>query len=1098
MSESTDMLLSRPVTEWPLILCGPILRRVDASSVSVFVALRFRRRITLKIFACDTQGAPATSLGQSAPMETRRLGQRLHVAVITAYGLSLQPLQLCGYDLEFARVTSDPEDDGPALASLQSLGLLGGADALGYLDGTLPTFRVLTDRANALEFIHASCRKLHGEGTDAFPHIDELIKGLRLHEFKRPQMMFLTGDQIYADDVAGPLSPVLTEVGNLLLGWTQEEVIPTDYGNAPISTCWPGLRNLVVNQAGFKAKTEPSACHLLGLGEYYAMYLIAWSDAVWPASFPDPAMIYPDDVFKQGGGNHNPFDSVPSSSVYGAILGHARAFIGNGATWREQAAELLRIKKTLPAVRRLMANVPIFMMFDDHEVTDDWNFDRGWHQRVYESALGRRIIGNALSAYAVFQAWGNDPLGEFEPTQPGGQLVSALEDIGALDGTTYTDGNPAYERAHTLMRVAPQSTPDGVTWDYGFERGNYRLIVLDTRTRRGITHEGQADLMPPSELDRQITARARTTKAVTLVLSPAPVIGHPFHERVIGVYGGNIDPKYIDKESWWNEDRPEAFEGILDHLSQAQRVIILSGDVHYGFTSTMRYWNQRPGREAQAAIVQLCSSALKNEDGNTRTLGAAATEAQRDMLQAGGAGAGLVLGGGTPLGVVAGGLAGNALADAVIPPEREDYVGWSAGPVTLTRADGKTRKVLTKPPVCLLEKGVVQTADRIPEWRYRLGFACDLINGRGGIAIPPAQKPPVNEEFLALKQRLAQELRVTSNNNSDLIVVGRNNFGTVTVLGEPPHLAAMHKLWFRPRGQPILPILPILPYTTHFASLDIPDGSESLPLSATPPAAGLPDLSAWADVMSFRPTPALQDKVRQLDLQSPGKWFFHRLESGWGEINLDYYAVCIDKMPRSLPGDSAGTSRIVTPEELCQYVRHNMVTPSTVVNEEHASFRPYGPSDGTAWKGTSTDALGALISIDMQLAPLPVPVEDGTVMVTHSDDTSWTFSTVHSPNDGSHPVSGNRRFGVLLADDGNTYVYTLGADRVTNQAIGQTPGAQLVWLGADKLWRSFQERISELVNTHGGSAKVLAPNSRRYDWSSVMSAYYSPKSDWQR
>ncbi|MDP1678660.1 MAG: hypothetical protein Q8L02_00795 [Candidatus Nitrotoga sp.] len=1041
------------------------MRRVDANSISVFIALRFKRSITMNVFACDNKGAPTTlSLGHST-FETRRFGQRLHVAVITVTGLTLKPLQLYAYDLSFQKTSNDDaEDTGPTDSSLQSLGLLSGATSLGYEEGYKPTFRMPSDQANSLEFIHASCRKLHGEGKDAFPHIDEIIKELRLSEFKRPQMMFLTGDQIYADDVAGPLSSVLAEIANALLGWAEEEKIPTSYGDAPISTCWPGLRNLIV-KADFKAENEASACHLLGLGEYYAMYLMAWSDAVWPENLPDPTVIYPGEVFKNGQGRRDPLGGKNSSSFYEDVLSHASTFIGDGTNWKDQVSELGRIKASLPAVRRLMANVPIFMMFDDHEITDDWNFDRDWHERVYGSILGRRIIGNGLSAYAIFQGWGNDPLGEFATNKPGNQLLSALEIIGRLNGATYNESNETYKLARTLMRVIPESTVIGVTWDYSFELGDYRVIALDTRTRRDITHEGQIDLMPISELDRQITNRTITTKTLSLILSPAPVIGLPFHERILLETAGERFSKVVDREPWWTSKRPEAFEALLDRLSLLERVIILTGDVHFASTSTIRYWNDRPGRVARAAIVQLCSSGLKNEDWKHRMLG----NAGRTDISA-----------------------NSIVGYAVVPPEREEYVGWMTGPVIFTPTRGIIKwntapNVSTKSPIIhrLEVDSIDYTSNKVPSWRYRLGFSVDLRNQRGYQLAAP-EKAPSNEGYLAKRIRLGQEQRISIKNNSNLILVGYNNFGRVSVFGTQPHLGVFHKLWFRSEGQLIHP------YTIHFADLDNPNNSEAPPFSPTRPEVGLPDLSAWADLISFRPEYTQQNKLHQLNIQNPGKWFFHRLDSCWGKINLDYYSVKIHPMPRSLPDDPSGLVRTgpVTIEELFQYVRRKLLVEDAVVNSLLTKFRPYGSTDETAWLGSVSDALGALISIR-------IPLNEGTVMVTQVDSTSWTFSTLNSPADNSHPVCGNRRFGIFLAEDGKIHIYTMGADRCTDLLIATTPAVEGVWFGADKVWRSFQENIVELVKKHDGYAEIITPISRRYDWSIVASAYFSPKNDWQ-
>ena len=63
----------------------------------------------------------------------------------------------------------------------------------------------------------------------------------------------------------------------------------------------------------------------------------------------------------------------------------------------------------LPKVRRALANVPVYMMLDDHEVTDDWNLNPMWKDRVYTNPLGKTILRNGILAYALFQGWGNDP-----------------------------------------------------------------------------------------------------------------------------------------------------------------------------------------------------------------------------------------------------------------------------------------------------------------------------------------------------------------------------------------------------------------------------------------------------------------------------------------------------------------------------------------------------------------------------------------------------------------------------------------------------------------------------------------------------------------
>ena len=91
--------------------------------------------------------------------------------------------------------------------------------------------------------------------------------------------------------------------------------------------------------------------------------------------------------------------------------------------------------RTLPRVRRALANIATYMIFDDHDVTDDWNLHRRWHEHVHGRPLGRRLVQNALAAYAVFQGWGNEP-GQFTADRPGGRLLAALAGWDGQEGVT--------------------------------------------------------------------------------------------------------------------------------------------------------------------------------------------------------------------------------------------------------------------------------------------------------------------------------------------------------------------------------------------------------------------------------------------------------------------------------------------------------------------------------------------------------------------------------------------------------------------------------------------------------------------------------------
>src|SRR5262249_50983870 len=80
------------------------------------------------------------------------------------------------------------------------------------------------------------------------------------------------------------------------------------------------------------------------------------------------------------------------------------------ARYAIKVEQMTRFYEALPRVRRTLANVPTYMIVDDHDVTDDWNLNPIWVDRVSNTTFGRAILRNALASYTVFQDWGNDPV----------------------------------------------------------------------------------------------------------------------------------------------------------------------------------------------------------------------------------------------------------------------------------------------------------------------------------------------------------------------------------------------------------------------------------------------------------------------------------------------------------------------------------------------------------------------------------------------------------------------------------------------------------------------------------------------------------------
>jgi hypothetical protein len=286
------------------ILAGPILRRVERDLVAVWVALSAPGQVDVELFR--GQG-PRSSLGALVPRKpaasdtdthTIRIGEHLHVVVSIwepAEPAGLDPGEMYSYDL-VVRLTGDSD------TRLGDLGLLSDHAtapvwlALGYHDGWLPSFATVPNDIADLRIIQGSCRGSTETGRDAFPPIDDLIGGVLTDPTQRPHLMFLTGDQIYADESAAEQLDLLQSVSRHLLGG--QETITVDFPGKdqpveetvtyPLTHFPPGRRGHPLNDiAGFTSTSTDS--HMMGLGEYAALYLSAWSTVTWSSATVTPA-----------------------------------------------------------------------------------------------------------------------------------------------------------------------------------------------------------------------------------------------------------------------------------------------------------------------------------------------------------------------------------------------------------------------------------------------------------------------------------------------------------------------------------------------------------------------------------------------------------------------------------------------------------------------------------------------------------------------------------------------------------------------------------------------------------------------------------------
>jgi hypothetical protein len=596
----------------PLILAGPMLRRTEPEAVTIWLALKAPRRVTLRIYATrDGRELQQNHVLLEGSRATIQLGHSLYIVAVTAAPLDshrLKPGQIYTYDLTF----------GNPAESLSSA--LNAPDfpytTVSYFEHHLPTFALPPEDLNDLKIVHTSCNKPHGGGRDVFPLLDGLLEQTAPDPYSRPHQLFLTGDQIYADDVADPLLWATQVVSRALLGWEDTLLL----GNNPTkpSELQPGQRSEIAETwGGFTAmlphKPENAKSHLLSWGEYCAMYLLVWSPVLWPDRFPAGQKVCTDGKLAQ--------------------------------QWDREVKAIAPVARELRRVRRALANIPTYTIFDDHEISDDWYLNREWCDRVPGKPFGRQVLQNGLLAYALFQAWGNTPE-QFAAGQPGEKLLQAAEqwsisagndekawhEIGEYLGMPDLDpqtGLPKFKRDREVLILARSDR--ALDWHYTVRSPKHEVIVTDTRTWRGYPVDAPNHAPPmllcPTAFEQQLEhplARANETNVeATLVVLPTNLVSLGIIDRVHHweLQRGNTFGSDVG-DSW--NIHSEAFIQLLETLTQQRdRLIILSGDIHYSCAVRLTYWSHSSSqtgvaRPVRAAVLaQLTSSAIKNADWKT-------------------------------------------------------------------------------------------------------------------------------------------------------------------------------------------------------------------------------------------------------------------------------------------------------------------------------------------------------------------------------------------------------------------------------------------------------------------------------------------------
>ncbi|MFG2170774.1 alkaline phosphatase D family protein [Streptomyces niveus] len=265
-----------------------------------------------------------------------------------------------------------------------------------------------------------------------------------------------------------------------------------------------------------------------------------------------------------------------------------------------------------PQVRWLLSTVPSCMIFDDHDVIDDWNTSASWLAEMRTKPWWQERILSGLMSYWVYQHLGNLSPAELAADK----LYAAVR--AESDGT----------RRLREFAVEADADPACVRWSYRRDFGRTRLLMVDSRAAR-VLAEGHREILDPDEArwvrDQALTDPEDRDHLLIGTSLPwlLPPLVHDAESWNAALAGGERGPRWArfgeklrraaDLEHW--AAFPTSFEKLASLLAEVgsgpaapATVCVLSGDVHHAYVAEPLWRTDQP----RSRVVQLTCSPVHN------------------------------------------------------------------------------------------------------------------------------------------------------------------------------------------------------------------------------------------------------------------------------------------------------------------------------------------------------------------------------------------------------------------------------------------------------------------------------------------------------
>jgi hypothetical protein len=265
-----------------------------------------------------------------------------------------------------------------------------------------------------------------------------------------------------------------------------------------------------------------------------------------------------------------------------------------------------------PTIRWLLSTLSTAMIFDDHDVHDDWNISEAWLEEMRSHEWWNRHILGALASYWVYQHLGNLSPGDHQEDE----LLRRVKEA--------DDAEPVLEE---FARRADQET-SGTRWSFRRDLGRTRLVVIDSRAGR-VLDEGSRSMLDEQEWEwiaEQATGdfdHLVVATSLPWLLGPGMHYAEAWSEAVAGgAWGPLFRPlaekarQTADLEHWpaFQESFLRLAE-LLRSVAAGERgqapasVVVLSGDVHHAYLYEVAFPR---GSGVRSPVYQAVCSPYRN------------------------------------------------------------------------------------------------------------------------------------------------------------------------------------------------------------------------------------------------------------------------------------------------------------------------------------------------------------------------------------------------------------------------------------------------------------------------------------------------------